>query len=251
MYNCTKRCTCCLRRVKPAHALQLHCCHRWSMTTLGDMCTWGSDHRRCHRCVPLLARTWRWGWQKAEERNQKPVLNNLAWPGLRLTIIITDISRAHCPWPNLRHNVPFKKMSPKVYKYTELKKKKGGKKGKKNIKTYVHWVVHSLDFYLALLNSLGHFYFRCILSSQWKAVSVNSFTVPALKSFLKARNQNASGHCFKCAIGCQKMHFFQGFAIFWSAKKQSHDTFFLSSITFPLYFFSNCNSSGICSALQF
>jgi len=35
-------------------------------------------------------------------------------------------------------------------------------------------VVNSLDFYLASLKSLGWFYFWCVLSSQWKAVTVNS-----------------------------------------------------------------------------
>ena len=34
-------------------------------------------------------------------------------------------------------------------------------------------VVNSLDFCLASLKSLGCFYFCCILSSQWKAVTVN------------------------------------------------------------------------------
>ena len=34
-------------------------------------------------------------------------------------------------------------------------------------------VVNSLDFCPASLNSLGCFYFRCVLSSQWKAVTVN------------------------------------------------------------------------------
>ena len=34
-------------------------------------------------------------------------------------------------------------------------------------------VVNSLDFCLASLKSLGCFYFRCILSSQWKVVTVN------------------------------------------------------------------------------
>ena len=33
-------------------------------------------------------------------------------------------------------------------------------------------VVNSLDFCLALLKSLGCFYFRCVLSSQWKVVTV-------------------------------------------------------------------------------
>ena len=34
-------------------------------------------------------------------------------------------------------------------------------------------VVNSLDFCLASLKSLGCFYFWCVLSSQWKAVTVN------------------------------------------------------------------------------
>ena len=34
-------------------------------------------------------------------------------------------------------------------------------------------VVNSLDFCPASLKSLGCFYFWCVLSSQWKAVSVN------------------------------------------------------------------------------
>ena len=34
-------------------------------------------------------------------------------------------------------------------------------------------VVNSLDFCPASLKSLGWFYFRCVLSLQWKAVTVN------------------------------------------------------------------------------
>ena len=34
-------------------------------------------------------------------------------------------------------------------------------------------VVNSLDFCPASLKSLGCFYFRCVLSSHWKAVTVN------------------------------------------------------------------------------
>ena len=34
-------------------------------------------------------------------------------------------------------------------------------------------VVNALDFCPASLKSLGCFYFRCVLSSQWKAVTVN------------------------------------------------------------------------------
>ena len=35
-------------------------------------------------------------------------------------------------------------------------------------------VVNSLGFYLASLKSLGCFYFGCVFSSQWRAVTVNS-----------------------------------------------------------------------------
>ena len=34
-------------------------------------------------------------------------------------------------------------------------------------------VVNSLDFFPASLRSLRYFYFLCVLSSQWKAVTVN------------------------------------------------------------------------------
>ena len=45
-------------------------------------------------------------------------------------------------------------------------------------------VVNSLDFCPASLKSLGCFYFRCVLSSQRKAVTVNAnFTLPTLKAF--------------------------------------------------------------------
>ena len=54
-------------------------------------------------------------------------------------------------------------------------------------------VVTSLDFCLASPKSLGCFYFRCVLSSQWKAVSeFANFTLPTLKAFLEARSQNVS-----------------------------------------------------------
>ena len=96
-------------------------------------------------------------------------------------------------------------------------------------------VVNSLDFCPASLKSLGCFYFRCVLSSQSKAVTVN-FTLPTLKAFLEARNHNVSGNkqeLVSRAIGCPKTHFFYEHAIFWSAKKQCKDTFFPSSIPFP------------------
>ena len=52
-------------------------------------------------------------------------------------------------------------------------------------------VVNSLDFCPASLESLGCFYFRCILSSQWKAVTVN---LQILKDFIEAHGQNVSGN---------------------------------------------------------
>jgi len=47
---------------------------------------------------------------------------------------------------------------------------------------------NSLDFYPALFKSLGCFYFWCILSSQWKLVTVNlqSLHCQPLKAILKA-----------------------------------------------------------------
>ena len=54
-------------------------------------------------------------------------------------------------------------------------------------------VVNSLDFCPASLKSLGCFYFRCVLASQWKAVTAN-FSLPTLKAFLEARSHNVSGN---------------------------------------------------------
>ena len=56
-------------------------------------------------------------------------------------------------------------------------------------------VVNSLDFCPASLKSLGYFYLRCILSSQWKTtVKYANFTLPTLKAFLEARSQIVSGN---------------------------------------------------------
>ena len=54
-------------------------------------------------------------------------------------------------------------------------------------------VVNSLDFCPAPPMSLGCFNFRCVLSSQWRAMTVN-FTLPTLKAFLEACSQNVSGN---------------------------------------------------------
>ena len=92
-------------------------------------------------------------------------------------------------------------------------------------------VVNFFDFCPALLKSLGCFDFQCVLSSQWKAVTVNLqiFTLPTLKAFLEARSQNVSSnkqYLAARAIGSPKMHFFHEILIFWSAKKWCKDTFF-------------------------
>ena len=73
-------------------------------------------------------------------------------------------------------------------------------------------VVNSLDFCPASLKSLGCFYSRCVLSSQWKAVTVNL----------------RISHCQLIAIGCPKtlFFFFCELAIFWSDKKRRKDIFF-------------------------
>ena len=62
----------------------------------------------------------------------------------------------------------------------------------------VYWVVQvglltPLTFAGASLKSLGCFYLWCVLSSQWKAVTVN-FTLPTLKAFLEAHSQNVTGN---------------------------------------------------------
>ena len=56
-------------------------------------------------------------------------------------------------------------------------------------------VVNSLYFCPASLKSLCCFYFLCVLSSQWKVVTVkHNFTLPTLKAFLEACSQNVSGN---------------------------------------------------------
>ena len=57
-------------------------------------------------------------------------------------------------------------------------------------------VVNSLGFCPVSLKSLGCFYFRCVLSSQWKGgdSEFGNFTLPTLKAFLEARSHNLSGN---------------------------------------------------------
>ena len=49
---------------------------------------------------------------------------------------------------------------------------------------------------------------------------------------------------------CPKTHFFHKLAIFWSAKNDTKTLFFHPPSPFPGNF-CNCNSGGICTALQF
>ena len=54
--------------------------------------------------------------------------------------------------------------------------------------------VNSLDFCPASLKSLGCFYFRCVLSSQWKAVTVNLRIFPCnFKDIFGGPNSRSSG----------------------------------------------------------
>ena len=97
-------------------------------------------------------------------------------------------------------------------------------------------VVNSLDFCPASLKSLGCFYFRCVLSSQWKAVTVN----------LQILYCQLYRHFWRpvvrmCAIGYPKTHFSTIFAIFWSAKKRRKGIFSHPPPPFPSSL-CNCNS---------
>ena len=71
-----------------------------------------------------------------------------------------------------------------------------------HVKHPKHWqllggsggVVNSPDVCQASLKSLGCFYFRCVLSSQWRAVTVNLRILHCQLTFLEARSQNVSGN---------------------------------------------------------
>ena len=97
----------------------------------------------------------------------------------------------------------------------------------------------SLDFCLASLKSLGCFYFRCILSSQWKAVTVN---LP------ECVWQQAISCCW-CYRMPPNTFFSMNSQSSGQPKKWCKDTFFHPPSPF-LGNFCNCNSSGICTALN-
>ena len=75
-------------------------------------------------------------------------------------------------------------------------KEKKSQKRRRHVLGSSGGVVNSLDFLPASLKFLGCFYFWCVLSSQWKAVTVNFriFTLLTLKAFLEAHSQNVSGN---------------------------------------------------------
>ena len=106
-------------------------------------------------------------------------------------------------------------------------------------------VVNSLDVCPASLKSLGCFYFRCVLSSQWKAVTVNSrilyyqrqrhFLRPVVIMCLEISN-NLLLVLSDAPKRIIYFLFFYELAISWSAPKRRKDTFCSPSIPFPRYF---------------
>ena len=112
-------------------------------------------------------------------------------------------------------------------------------------------VVNSLDFFPALLLLPVRTFFT-MEGSDTDSKFAN-FTLPTLKTFLKAQSQNVSGNkqlLIARDIGYPEMHFFHKIKIFWSAKKWCKDTFFHPPSPFPGNF-CNCNSGGICTASKF
>ena len=87
-------------------------------------------------------------------------------------------------------------------------------------------VVNSLVFYftqhrlrpLAVFTS-GMYFLHNGRWWQW----IHEVTAPTLKAFLRP---TVRVWLAACVIGCQKMHFFDVLMVFWSAGKQSKDTFF-------------------------
>ena len=117
-------------------------------------------------------------------------------------------------------------------------------------------VVNSLDFCPASLKSLGCFYFRCLLSSQWNAVRVNlrilhcqlyrHFWRPVVIMCLAISNnlllvlQDAPKHAF----------FLRTRDLLVSQKTTQKHVF--SHPPSPFHGnFCSCNSIGICTASQF
>ena len=107
-------------------------------------------------------------------------------------------------------------------------------------------VVNSLDICPASLKYLGCFYFRCVLSSQWKAVTVNlrifsqlwrHFWRPVVRVCLLL--QDAS----KCIFSTNSRSSGQ-------PKNNANTILFPPYIPFPGNF-CNCHSGGICTASQF
>ena len=106
-------------------------------------------------------------------------------------------------------------------------------------------VVNSLDFCLALLKSLGCFYFQCVLSSWWKAVTVNLW-------ILHCQFQRHFWRPITCCLSYRipQNAFFSQTRNLLASQKQCKDTFFHPPSPFPSNF-CNCNCGIICTASQF
>ena len=177
--------------------------------------------------VPVwLLWTNKW-WQKSYKKILKKEREAILLSKIKKRFIVCPFCFWHLKFHNklffvrILHNVNVYKDLYLIFSFSAC-----FKKNKKN--------KNSLDFCPASLKSLGCFYFRCILSSQWKVVTVN-FTQPTLKAFLEAHSQNVSGnkqYLVAHATECPKPHF-STLMLFWSAKKLCKDTF-PPSITFPM-----------------
>ena len=94
-------------------------------------------------------------------------------------------------------------------------------------------VVNSVDFYSTSLKSLGFFYFRCVPSSQWKAVTVKSNVYMDAKKLILSMHLRSSG---------------------WRKMMQSHFFFlyiFLSSHHLFPAILVNAMALAFCTAPQF
>ena len=110
-------------------------------------------------------------------------------------------------------------------------------------------VVNSLEFCPASLRSFGCFYFQCVLSSQWSAVTVN-FTLPTLRHFLRpvVRMCLETSNNLLLVLQDAPKRIFSTDSQSSGQPKNAKTLFFHPPSPGN---FCNCNSGGICTALQF
>ena len=113
----------------------------------------------------------------------------------------------------------------------------------------------SFDFYPASLKSLGCFYYRCVLSSHWKLITVNSRSLQCQLSRHFWRSiVSVSGNKQKLvvrAIGCPKKCILSTHWRFCQPENAAKkDTWFHPPSPFPR---NSCkrNSNGLCTVLQY